>query len=547
MLSNNPFNISAEEIALPELSKISQSNQAEKIEMYLNDESKIISGNADCIFFPKSTREVAAIVSSACQLNQPVTVSGGGTGLVGGRVPLKGWIIATDKLVTVDSISSERKYTWKDPDTHKTYTIGIQTNNEKNPPNIRVPVGMILRSVHRLAIELGWFYPPDTTEWSSFIGGNVATNASGARTFKYGPTRKYVEGLRVVLPTGDVLSLNRNQKANKKPYQWQIIKKNGQIIQVKLPDLDRPKIQKNAVGFPQYDGMAFQEIFIGTEGIFGIITEVILQLIPAPTNILSVISFFESNENALSFVKIAQENRKNNNFPIPMSVEFIEENALSLIRRKTSLIPKQAKAVIYLEHDVKSENEFDNILEIWLDLMESTNVIDSWAEMDERGIERHKEFRHALPEEVHHFVTSKGISIVGTDFCVPAESFQELFDFYLELGEKFENYQKENNTLSDGYPSYAMWGHIGDYHLHFNFLPRNKNEFAKAIEFYLLLIQKAIFLNGTVSAEHGVGKKRYEGKPYLEFMIGKKGIEKLRKIKKLLDPCWILNIGNLFD
>ena len=205
--------ILSETIDYPDILTIASSDSKEIIQNYLSDESKIITGeakNIQKVFFPKTTEEVASILKEASKKRIQVTISGAGTGLTGSRVAFQGWIISTEKLKDVKPCQDEKIKTWTDSDSKQKFTVTI-IEKEGNPPHIRVPVGMRLRTVHQLVKSLGYFYPPDTTEWSSFIGGNVATNASGARTFKYGSTRSYVEELVVVLSNGMAVRLTKNQ------------------------------------------------------------------------------------------------------------------------------------------------------------------------------------------------------------------------------------------------------------------------------------------------------------------------------------------------
>ena len=191
----------------------------------------------------------------------------------------------------------------------------MQSTFQQNEPNptIRVPVSLRLRTLQHLVKSLGLFYPPDATEWSSFIGGNVATNASGSRTFKYGPTRSYVQELVVVLSTGMVLRLDRKQTTDES-YTWELIdQQTGKQITIHVnKSFPNPKVSKNAVGFPIYPHMPLIELFIGTEGIFGVVTEVVLRLLPFPKNIFSLISYFESPHQAIAFVKKAQQQKFKN-------------------------------------------------------------------------------------------------------------------------------------------------------------------------------------------------------------------------------------------
>ena len=161
------------------------SNQHE-IESYLSDASFIRDGHADRVVFPENIEDVSEILAAANRDRVPVTISGAGTGTVGGRVAFGGIVLATDKLNRIKTIVRENE---------GGYAVA--------------EAGLILSDFQRAVDQQGLLYPPDPTERSCFLGGTVATNASGARTYKYGPTRNYVRALKVVLASGEILDLRR--------------------------------------------------------------------------------------------------------------------------------------------------------------------------------------------------------------------------------------------------------------------------------------------------------------------------------------------------
>src|SRR5215211_1389834 len=158
----------------------------DEIQSFLTDASFIRDGHADRVVLPETIDEVAEILAGANRDGMPVTVSGAGTGTVGGRVAFGGIVLATDKLNRIKSII-----------------------HEDSGGRAVVEAGVILSDLQRAVDHEGLLYPPDPTERGCFIGGTVATNASGARTFKYGPTRNYINRLKVVLASGEVLDLQR--------------------------------------------------------------------------------------------------------------------------------------------------------------------------------------------------------------------------------------------------------------------------------------------------------------------------------------------------
>lgn len=540
-------NIISEKINFQNIDLIKYSEAKDVIQSYLSDESKIITGDAkdvEKVWFPTSTEEAASILKEASKLKIQVTTSGAGTGLTGSRVAKQGWVLSTEKIRTVKQKENEESITWKDEDSNIEYKVSILKSH--NPPLIRVPVSMRLRTVQHLVKSLGYFYPPDTTEWSSFIGGNVATNASGARTFKYGSTRSYVEEIRTILSSGMVLELNRQQKSDES-FTWKIKNcETNETIKIHVnKSFPNPKVSKNAVGFPIYENMALIELFIGTEGIFGVTTEIVLRLLPFPKNIFSLISYFKTNEQAIEFVKVAQNQKTQSKEPIPMSVEYFDYYALELVKKDNSNIPPETHSAVYLEQDVEDKKKIDDYLEFWVEKLDQVGYIDSWAELDERGIERHKEFRHSLPVGVHDVIKKNKVNKVGTDFAVPSENFPDFLILLQTTAELFKKYQIEQKKATIEDLSYVIYGHIGNDHLHLNFLPKDQEALHKAEELYLDMAKQVVQMGGTISAEHGVGKKYYGGKPYIWYMIGDSGINELKSLKLVFDPANILNRGNV--
>ncbi len=157
--------------------------------------------------------------------------------------------------------------------------------------------------------------------------------------------------------------------------------------------------------------------------------------------------------------------------------------------------------------------------------------------------EQFKEFRHSLPDTVNSYLKQNESHKLGTDFAVPEDGFEQMMMAYREA----------DKMLKDAFPRAGvhsvLFGHLGDYHLHFNFITHTAAELAFAKRLYVKLAQKAVQLGGTISAEHGVGKKTVElnGRqaPYLQLMFGKDGLTQIAAAKRSLDPHLILNVGNM--
>src|SRR5438552_399776 len=199
--------------------------QPDEIQDYLSDASYLKGGNAAQVVFPETADDVAEILVEATRTQTPVTVSGAGTGTVAGRVPFGGIVIATDKLNQIKSIVR--------------HDDGGRAIAE---------AGVRLIDLQRAVDSEDLLYAPDPTERSCFIGGNIATNASGARTFKYGPTRNYVERLKVVLASGDVIELRRGELHADEHGHIHLRLPSGSAIDAQLPSYQMPCVRKHASG-----------------------------------------------------------------------------------------------------------------------------------------------------------------------------------------------------------------------------------------------------------------------------------------------------------
>ena len=223
--------------------------------------------------FPENSAQIAEILRAATRDQTPVTVSGAGTGTVGGRVPFGGIVLATDKLNHIKRIA------------------------HVDDGGVAVAeAGVVLSDLQRAVDAEGLLYPPDPTERGCFIGGNVATNASGSRTFKYGPTRKYIRRLKIVLATGEELDLRRGNVKAASDGSIRIPLLSGRVIEARLPSYSMPHVRKHASGYfvaPEMDAI---DLFIGSEGTLGVIVEIEVGLLPKPEGLLSGVVFFSSRK-----------------------------------------------------------------------------------------------------------------------------------------------------------------------------------------------------------------------------------------------------------
>jgi D-lactate dehydrogenase (cytochrome) len=187
------------------------------------------------------------------------------------------------------------------------------------------------------------FYPPDPTERSCFLGGTIATNASGARTFKYGATRNYVQALKVVLASGDSVDLRRGELFASLDGRVSIPLSSGRALEAQLPTYSMPRVRKHASGYFVAPGMDLIDLFIGSEGTLGVIVEAELKLLPKPAGVLSGVVFFDNEESLLAFVREARERSLRNRVRSPTVREGNDKNNLDRIyminRKKRGITP----------------------------------------------------------------------------------------------------------------------------------------------------------------------------------------------------------------
>jgi D-lactate dehydrogenase (cytochrome) len=380
-------------------------------------------------------------------------------------------------------------------------------------------------------LPAGLVYPPDPTERTATIGGTIATNASGARTYHYGATRQWVQALQVVLPTGAVLEIERGEvTAQDGVLRFSAA---GFPHEITVPTYSMPPV-KNAAGLYAAPDMDLVDLFVGDEGLLGVVTQARLKLAELPDELLAEIAFFDSLADAFGFVADLRA-AKAEGLPV-LSIELFDGHALSFMQHPT--VTGEYAAAIYTEI-IGTLDEAEPLLAA----LEARHVAQDWFAEDAAERQEQKDFRHSLPDGVNGYLRRQGSYKLGTDFAVPADQFPQLLELSQQAAAEFRaRFPHEGEHT-------ATWGHLGNHHLHFNFLARNAAEMTFARELYAKLARQAVAMGGTISAEHGVGKKTAEidGKtvPYLQLMYGEEGLEEIAAVKRALDPKWILNPGNM--
>jgi D-lactate dehydrogenase (cytochrome) len=494
-------------------------SQPDEMQSFLTDSSHVAGGFAERVVFPETVKEVAEVLGQASRAQTRVTISGAGTGTVAGRVPFGGVLLATDKLNRIKQI----------------------VHDGNGGGHAVAEAGVILGDFQNAIESEGLLYPPDPTERSCFLGGTVATNASGARTFKYGPTRNYVERLTIALASGDVIDIRRGDLHADASGGLTIPLPSGRLIETQLPTYQMPHVRKHASGYYVAPGMDLIDLFIGSEGTLGVIMEVETRLLPKPEGLLSGVVFFESEPDLLAFVREARERSLANRVGSQTlresaaldarALEYFDIESLRFLRQKYPTIPAQAVGALFFEQETTSSTE-DSAMTEWQSLLERHNALadDSWVatnEADQAGL---REFRHALPVLMNEWFARHNQRKISTDMAVPDEAFAGMLRFY-------------QDSLRGGNLRYTIFGHIGDNHVHVNILPRDDDEAAKGREIYRTFIRRAVDSGGTISAEHGIGKLKRE---YLRELYGEKHLREMAALKLALDPAGILGRGNMF-
>jgi D-lactate dehydrogenase (cytochrome) len=385
----------------------------------------------------------------------------------------------------------------------------------------------------------GYFYPPDPTEMSASLGGTVATNASGARTYRYGSTRDWVRGIRVMLPSGEFLDIPRGKYFASPAGEFVIYDSTGNDVAVRLPSYRMPRT-KNTSGIFTAPHMDLIDLFIGSEGCFGVITEVTAALLER-RNTVSIVQFLSSDDQAIDLVETLRNDRRIR----PDFIEFYSGNALELLRRRQTMdprsvdmppIPGQARAALFLELGFEPTDEHPDFRSFNETVARcGASLTDSWSGYEKRERKRLRNFRHILPETINSIIAERkkqypGLHKLGTDLAVPDEHLRDMWRIYRE-------------ELEAAHLQWAAFGHIGNNHLHINILPRNQKDLEKGLQVYQTFARRAVSFGGVVSAEHGIGKLK---RTFLELMYTPDEIGQMRRVKQALDPGNLLNPGVIF-
>jgi len=514
---------------------------------YLRDESKLAGEAPKRILFPEGTAEVVEAVRGIRGRGEGLTVSGARTGIVGGAVPS-----GAANLVSLEKLAI--------PAAAGAGFEGART--------IRVGAGLTLAALAELlrgglaGIEPGSLvYPVDPTEATASVGGSIATNASGARTFRYGPTRSWVAGITVVLPDGSVARLRRRGPAplpawrgpaaeargtGEASLDFEAVSPSGDSRRIRfdLPALRMPST-KHAAGYWLAPGMDPVDLFIGGEGTLGIVVEAELVLCPTPRSVASLCVFLPAGFPDGKLSALLADVKAVRSAPL-LSIESMDAGSIRLLSEfreqagessHVPPIPAGCSGALFLEAECGTDGGLEAFLEeIQAVLADQGIPADAaWAALDDRELASMKAFRHALPERINSIIGMRklrhpGLTKVAADLAVPDGALSAMLDLY-------------RSTLEGRGLESALFGHIGNAHVHVNVLPRDETEMKSGREACALFAREAVRLGGSVSGEHGIGRlKKY----LLDIQFSPEELAGMKRVKATLDPEGALNPGVLW-
>ena len=438
------------------------------------------------------------------------------------------------------------------------------------PAAVRVEAGVPLTVLQETLDRKGQYYPPVPTFTGAFAGGVVATNAAGAATYKCGSTRDWVRALTVVLASGDVLDIVRGDVQAHPNGYFEIEAARG-TVRVPVPAYEMPRVPKRSAGYFALPRMDLIDLFIGSEGTLGVITEVTFGVLPqVPVTCWALVPT-SSEEQALTLaarLRDASQRTRRSHDPRGISItaiEHMDRRCLELLRedgsdRKNGVVFQPDTEVVLLvqielppetltgaEHmydeigAALSTSAPDTVLVRLCRLFHATGVLDQ-VELalpgDRRRAAQLLDIREAVPDAINRRV---GVAKRTIDPTIEKTAADMIVPFSC-LGESLQIYR---NGFERRGLDYALWGHISDGNLHPNVIPRSAEDVRKGKEAILEFGREIVRLGGCPLAEHGVGRNPVK-QALLKQLYSEDGIEQMRQVKEALDPDSKLAPGVLF-
>jgi D-lactate dehydrogenase (cytochrome) len=503
----------------------------------LEDAAHFVGGHATELFTPTSEAEVAAVL----RLSASVLPIGAQSSLTGGATPMGDAILSTARLNRMEFLGADR---------------------------VRVQAGVTIAALDEALRKADRLYPPAPTFTGAFVGGTIATNAAGAATFKYGTTRQWVEALTVVLPSGDVLDIERGAtRACREGYFDLTLA--DRPVRLEIPRYRMPALPKLSAGYFAAPEMDLIDLFIGSEGTLGIVTAATLRILPRRPNACLALVPFSERHRAFDFGRrLRNEAMATRQTGDPAgidvaAIEHMDARCLELLREDgvdrangVELPPDATIALLVtleLPAGTGADRVYDDIGRV-LDADAPDSSIRRFCSiLTEAGVFDRTEIampgdrtratqllaiREGVPASVNKRVgqaqrdIDPRISKTAADMIVPFDRLEALLDFYT------------SGFRQRGLDA-AIWGHLSDGNLHPNVIPRSAADVDGGNAVILESGREAIRLGGATLAEHGVGRNPVK-QELLRLMYGDAGIEEMRRVKNALDPEWKLSRGVLF-
>ncbi|HEX4346801.1 MAG TPA: FAD-binding oxidoreductase [Vicinamibacterales bacterium] len=526
------------------ISEARVNRDADLVAPFLKDAAHFPGGRSAGVVYACSEADVAAVLGGA----ETVLPIGAQSSLTGGGTPMGDVILSTSRLNHIELVG---------------------------PQLARVGAGVTLVALDEALSRAGRYYPPAPTFTGAFVGGTIATNAAGAATFKYGTTRDWVQAITVVLPSGDVLDITRGDARAHSDGYFELELERG-MVRVGVPTYAMPQVPKVSAGYFAKPGMDLIDLFIGSEGTLGVVTEATLRLVATRPVSSLVFVPFDDRDRGLAFVRrlrdVSRETwRTGDGHGVDIaSIEHLDARCLQLLRDDHAdrangvTLSDSARLAILVNLELPVGTSAGDLYDLvagtgegrpddspvtrFLSLLSEAYCssrsdpaclehVEIAVPGDRARMNQLLALREAVPAAVNARIghaqrtADPRIEKTAADMIVPFERFGALLDYY------------DNEFRRRGLDA-AIWGHISDGNVHPNVIPRSFADVESGREAILEFGREVIRMGGSPLAEHGVGRSRTKQR-LLRELYGDRGIEEMRAVKRAIDPASKLAPGVL--
>lgn len=483
---------------------------------FLQDAARTPGGHAPAVFLPRTEGEVAWVLREGTAV-LPV---GAQSSLTGGATPFGEWVMSLARLDAIGAVQDDA---------------------------VRAGAGVALSSLQDALRPQGLFYPPVPTFQGALVGGVCSTNAAGAATFKYGSTRDWVRALTVVLTSGEVLDVARGD-VRAQGGRFVVAREDGPPLEVPVPSYVMPRVAKRSAGYHAEPGMDLVDLFVGSEGTLGVITEAVLGVRRAPARLLVWAAFASEPEALATVMRLRAEamaSRAGEAGLDVASIESVDARCLELLRedgldREHGVrLPADARAALLFAVEA-NEGPLDDDTAARIDELCGAGVMGPTLVAppgDERRAAALLAMREGVPLAVNRRIKDAqrdqpAVHKVAGDVIVPMDRLPEAMAFY-------------RAAFARHGVDHALWGHVSDGNIHANAIPRTAAD-VDAGEAAVAEIGEAVLaMGGCPMSEHGVGRDPVK-QALLRRLYGDDGIAQMRATRRALDPSGKLSPGVLF-